>query len=91
MCIYIGIYICICMCMCVYACMYICVYIYIYIYIYVYVMAGAQRGDIVESVFIRRLDVEGMLIQKGFFLLFFFVVVVFCFLNAVCLPGNYRD
>ena len=65
-------------------------------------MEGAQRGDIVESVFIRRLDVEGMLIQRFFlfvflfvffffFFFFFFVVVfVFCFLNVVCLPGNYR-
>ena len=41
--------------------------------------------EIVESVFIRRLDVEGMLIQRVFFF------VLFCFLNAVCLPGNYRD
>ena len=74
------------MCICVYA--YVYVYVYMYMYIYVYVMAGAQRGDIVESVFIGRLDVEGMLIQS--FVFFFVVVVVVCFLNVVSLRGNYR-
>ena len=44
--------------------------------------------EIVESVFIRRLDVEGMLIQRVFFFccccFFFFFFFFFCFLNVLC-------
>ena len=37
--------------------------------------------EIVESVFIRRLDVEGMLIQRVFFFFFFFFLFSQC-----CVP-----
>ena len=52
----------------------------------------AHSVEIVESVFIRRLDVEGMLIQRGFFVVVvvFFLFFVFFFVFSMCCvpPGE---